>query len=402
MSNYIRVPYGCSVHGEEEIQAVVDVLRTSSQMSVKVKEFEEKIANLFAHKHGIMTNSGSSALYLLIESMRLPEGSEVITPALTFSTTVGCLVKNNLKPHFVDVGYDTFCADFESIKSAINPNTSAILSPDLMGNVCEWDKIYALAKENNIKVIIDSADTLGAKLDGVSTGEYADAAITSFYGSHVINGAGNGGMLITSDEMVMEKSRLLRSWGRSSSLFSDNEAIENRFNVDLNGFKYDAKFVFEQIGYQLEPSEISAAFALVQLKKLDLNTKIRINNFNANTNFFSNPKYKDFFILPNQNPRSESGWLAFPMIVREDAPFTRTDMQIFLEQRNIQTRVVFTGNILRQPGFKSIDCIGSADDFKNADNAMRGGILLALHHGLTQEMQDHFFDSSAKFLDAYC
>ncbi len=243
MSNYLRVPYGCSVHGEEEIQAVVDVLKTSTQMSVKVQEFEEKIAKLFAHRHGIMTNSGSSALYLLIESLRLPEGSEVITPALTFSTTVGCLVKNNLKPHFVDVGYDTFCIDFENIKSAINSNTSAILAPDLMGNVCEWDKIHSLAKEHNVKVIIDSADTLGATLDGVSTGEYADAAITSFYGSHVINGAGNGGMLITSDNMVMEKSRLLRSWGRSSSLFSDNEAIENRFNVDLNGFKYDAKFV---------------------------------------------------------------------------------------------------------------------------------------------------------------
>mgnify|MGYP001157245147 CR=1 FL=1 len=402
MSNYIRVPYGSSVHGEEEIQAVVDVLNTSTQMSVKVQEFEEKIADLFSHKHGIMTNSGSSALYLLIESLKLPEGSEVITPALTFSTTVGCLVKNNLKPHFVDVGYDTFCADFEKIKSAINPNTSAILAPDLMGNVCEWDKIYAIAKEHEIKVIIDSADTLGATLDGEPTGKYADAAITSFYGSHVINGAGNGGMLITSDDFVMEKSKLLRSWGRSSSLFSDNEAIENRFNVNLNGYKYDAKFVFEQIGYQLEPSEMSAAFALVQLKKLKDNIKSRVNNFDANTNFFSNEKYKDFFILPNQNPRSYSGWLAYPMIVKEDAPFTRTDMQIFLEERNIQTRVIFTGNILRQPGFQKIDCVGSPDDFVNADNAMRGGILLAVHHGLTEEMQEHFFNSSAQFLDSYC
>jgi CDP-6-deoxy-D-xylo-4-hexulose-3-dehydrase len=371
-------------------------------MSVKVKEFEEKIAELFAHKHGIMTNSGSSALYILIESLDLPEGSEVITPALTFSTTVGCLVKNNLKPHFVDIGYDTFCADFENIKAAINSNTSAILAPDLMGNVCEWDKIYELAQENNIKVIIDSADTLGATLDGVSTGKYADAAITSFYGSHVINGAGNGGMLITSDDMVMERSKLLRSWGRSSSLFSDNEAIENRFNVNLNGFTYDAKFVFDKIGYQLEPSEMSAAFALVQLKKLDLNQKMRIDNFNANTHFFGQEKYKQFFTLPNQNPRSESGWLAYPMIINEDAPFSRTDMQIFLEKKNIQTRVVFTGNILRQPGFKDINCIGHADDFKNADNVMRGGILLAVHHGLTQEMQEHFFNSSTQFLDSHC
>lgn len=106
--------------------------------------------------------------------------------------------------------------------------------------------------------------------------------------------------------------------------------------------------------------------------------------------------------MPNQNPRSYSGWLAYPMIVKEDAPFTRTDMQIFLEERNIQTRVIFTGNILRQPGFQKIDCVGSPDDFVNADNAMRGGILLAVHHGLTEEMQEHFFNSSAQFLDSYC
>ena len=189
----------------------------------------------------------------------------------------GC--EENLKPHFVDVGYDTFCADFEKIKSAINPNTSAILAPDLMGNVCEWDKIYAIAKEHEIKVIIDSADTLGATLDGEPTGKYADAAITSFYGSHVINGAGNGGMLITSDDFVMEKSKLLRSWGRSSSLFSDNEAIENRFNVNLNGYKYDAKFVFEEVGYNLEGNEVGASFGLAQLTKLDQNIRMRQDNF---------------------------------------------------------------------------------------------------------------------------
>ena len=161
MSNFIRVPYGSTVHGEEEIDAVVKVLKTTTQMSTNVSIFEEKIAKLFNKKRGVMVNSGSSALYVLIESLQLPPESEVITPVLTFATTVGCLVKNNLKPHFVDVGLDTYCVDVSKIERAINDNTSAIIAPDLMGNICEWDAIQALAKKYNLKVICDSADGEG-------------------------------------------------------------------------------------------------------------------------------------------------------------------------------------------------------------------------------------------------
>jgi CDP-6-deoxy-D-xylo-4-hexulose-3-dehydrase len=400
MNEFIRVPYGSTVHGDEEIAAVVEVLNTTTQMSKNVLEFEDKIARSFNKTKAVMVNSGSSALYVLIESLNLPKGSEVITPALTFATTVGCLVKNDLIPHFIDVGYDTYCIDIDKLEQAINENTSAIIAPDLMGNICEWEKIQEIViKTNkNIKIICDSADTLGATLFSKPTGSYCDAAITSFYGSHVINGAGNGGMLVTDSEEVSNKAKLLRSWGRSSSLFSESEAIENRFNIQLDGIQYDAKFVFEEIGYQLEPSEISAAFALVQFKKLNQNIKARQINFDKHISFFK--KYEQYFVLPKQNPNAETGWLAFPMIVKEDAPFTRTELQIFLEKRNIQTRVVFTGNILRQPGYKDIDCIGSANDFVNADNVMRGGILLALHHGLSDEMIEHIHSSCALFLDA--
>ena len=401
MKEFIRVPYGSTVHGEEEIAAVVEVLNTTTQMSKNVLAFEEKIATSFNKKNGVMVNSGSSALYVLIEALNLPKGSEVITPALTFATTVGCLVKNDLIPHFVDVGVDTYCIDVEQLELAINENTSAIIAPDLMGNICEWEKIQeiVLRKNKNIKIICDSADTLGASLFSKSTGSYCDAAITSFYGSHVINGAGNGGMLVTDSEEVFNKAKLLRSWGRSSSLFSESEAIENRFNIHLDGIQYDAKFVFEEIGYQLEPSEISAAFALVQFNKLDHNIKARQINFDKHTKFFQ--EYDEFFMLPKQNPNAETGWLAYPMIVKEDAPFNRTELQIFLEKRNIQTRVVFTGNILRHPGYKAINCIGKADDFINADNVMRGGILLALHHGLTDEMVNHVHSSCDIFLEEF-
>jgi len=396
MENFIRVPYGSTVHGQDEIDAVVNVLKTTTQMSKHVAEFESKISALFNKDHGIMVNSGSSALYLTIEAMDLPKGSEVITPALTFATTVGCLVKNGLIPSFVDVGVDTYCVDIDALESSINQNTSAICAPDLMGNICEWDKIRKIADKHKLKVIHDSADTLGATLNGDLVGKYTDVSITSFYGSHVINGAGNGGMIATSDKQINEKCRLLRSWGRSSSLFSDSEAIENRFNVSLEGIQYDAKFVFQEIGYQLEPSEISAAFALVQLDKLEHNINSRKKLFLSHNKFFS--QFPEFFILPNENEAAETAWLAYPLIVKENSPFTRTEMQIFLEKRNIQTRVVFTGNILRQPGYKDIECIGKADDFVNADRVMKGGILLACHHGLNDEMLDHLYGSCTKFL----
>lgn len=396
MNDFIRVPYGSTVHGEDEIKAVVEVLNTSTQMSKNVRELESKVAKKYEHEYGIMVNSGSSALYLSIEALDLPKGSEIITPALTFGTTVASIVNSGLVPVFVDVKKDTYCIDETKIEENINEKTSAIVAPDLMGNICEWPIIRELADKYNLKILVDSADTIGATYNGVSTGSFADIAITSFYGSHIINGAGNGGMIVTSDKSIADKCSLLRSWGRSSSLFVESEAIENRFNVDLEGIKYDAKFVFEKLGYQLEPSEISAAFALVQFDKLDMNMDLRNKHFDSHISFLS--KYSDYFALPIQNPNAYTCWLAFPMVVKDSAPFNRTDMQIFLEKRNIQTRVVFTGNVLRQPMMKGVNYIGNADDFVNADRVMKQGILLACHHGLTEEMIQHLYDSIDLFM----
>lgn len=397
-NDFIRVPYGQTVHGHEEIDAVIEVLNTSTQMGPKVAMFEKEISNLFGKEYGIMTNSGSSALFLGVEALDLPPNSEVITPALTFSTTVGCLVKNNLRPSFVDVKEDTYCIDENLIKEKVNSNTSAIIAPDLLGNICNWTKIKEIADSNNLKIIHDSADALGSSyINGKPVGQESDISITSFYGSHVINGAGNGGMLVTNSKAICDKSKLLRSWGRSSSLFSDSEAIENRFNVNLSGIRYDAKFIFEEIGYQLEPSEISAAFGLVQLKHLKENIKRRKEVFEKHNAFFR--KYEDKLILPKQNQDVSTGWLAYPLQVRSNSKLNRTEIQIFLEKRNIQTRVVFTGNILRQPGFRNIDCIGVADDFVYADQVMKNGFLLGCHHGLTDEQIKHMHDSFDLFMD---
>jgi len=383
----IRVPYGKSVHGEEEIAAVTDVLRGSTQMGACVRCFEERVAALFGKQHGVMVNSGSSANYLAVELLHLPEDAEVITPVLTFATTVAPLVKNGLVPVFVDVEPNTFNVDVNQVESAVTPKTRAIVVPSLIGNLPDWDVLAQIAQKYDLFLIEDSADTLGASLRGTSTGLRSDISTTSFYGSHVINCAGNGGMLCTNCGDWAEEARLLRSWGRNSSLFVDSESVENRFNIELDGIPYDAKFVFSLIGYNLEPSELGAAFGLVQLDRLGTNIEARIRNFKAQKDFFA--AYEDWFILPSQLEEAWTGWLAFPLIVRDTAPFSRQDLQIYLEQRGIQTRTIFTGNILRQPGFKHIRRREASLGYPNADRVMRGGMLLACHHGLSARDLDY-------------
>lgn len=397
--NYLHVPYGKTVHGEEEIAAVVAVLRTSTQMGKHVAEMEQKISQLFQKQHGIMVNSGSSANYLAVEILGLSEGAEVITPVLTFATTVAPLVKNKLIPAFVDVEPGTYNINASAVEAMITNKTKAMMIPNLLGNLPAWQTLREIADHYKLVVIEDSADTLGATIDNTAAGRFSDISTTSFYGSHVINCAGNGGMLCVNAQQLNDHAKLLRSWGRSSSLFVESEAIENRFNVTVDAIRYDAKFVFEALGYNWEPSEMGAAFGLVQLSKLDHNISAREQAFAQHMRFFS--QYPDWFILPKQLSNSRTGWLAFALTVKDDAPFTRTDMQIFLEKRNIQTRTVFTGNVLRQPGYQNILCRESANGYPYADQVMRGGILLGCHHGLTQEMIEYIHNSFTEFAKQY-
>ncbi|MFC6487615.1 aminotransferase class I/II-fold pyridoxal phosphate-dependent enzyme [Nitratireductor sp. GCM10026969] len=398
----MRVNYGQSVHGEDEIAAVVEVMRSSTQMGERVRRMQERVAALFAKRHGIMVNSGSSANYLAVEILDLARGSEVVTPALTFATTVAPIVRKGLVPVFVDATKGTYNIDAEAIERAISPRTRAVMIPSLIGNLPDWDRIRTIAKAHDLIVIEDSADTLGATLDGTSTGSRSDISTTSFYGSHVITAAGNGGMLCVNDDELARRALLLRSWGRTSSLFVESETIENRFNVELDGIEYDAKFLFEELGFNIEPSEMGAAFGLVQLDRLEQNIAARERNFAAQYAFFKD--YEDWFVLPRQLPGARTGWLAFPLTVRREAPFTRREMQIFLEQRDIQTRPVFTGNILRQPAMAGVDCRTEAGGYPVADEVMRGGVLLACHHGLTAEqlayMHETFRDFAKQFSTA--
>jgi CDP-6-deoxy-D-xylo-4-hexulose-3-dehydrase len=203
-------------------------------------------------------------------------------------------------------------------------------------------------------------------------------------------------MLCVNTDAHMERGKLLRSWGRSSSLFVESEAIENRFNVEVDGIPYDAKFVFEEPGFNIEPSELGAAFGLVQLSKLGSNIDMRTEHYNRLRKYFE--QYEEYFVLPKQLPDSRTAWLAFAVTIKESAPFKRREMQIFLENRNIMTRTVFTGNILRQPGFKNIEHKASKDGYNQSDNVMKGGMLIACHHGLRNEQIEHMMESIDLFM----
>ena len=395
-----KISYAKTVYGQKEIDAVVKCLNESTQMGNYSRKFESKIAKLFDKKSCLYLNSGSSALYIGVESFNFAEGSEVITPALTFGTTIGCLIKNKLIPVFVDVEPLSYCIDANQIEEMITDKTVAILAPNLMGNICDWEKIEKIARENNLIVIEDSADTLGATLNGKSSGYYSDMSITSFYGSHIINCAGNGGALMLNDDKVTNKAKLLRSWGRSSSLFDEkSEAIENRFNLEIGGIDYDAKFVFETAGYNLEGNEVGAAFGLAQLESLAKNIDTRENNFRKQNTFFS--QYNDLFSIPQQTKNTKTAWLAYPILINKNSGFKRKDFQIFLEKKEIQTRVVFTGNIIRQPMMKGVSYKTNSNGYPNADAVMERGVLLPLHHGMTETMFNRLHETVEDFIKNY-
>ena len=351
------------------------------------------------------TNSYSKAYLLRQDYQTEIDKSNFKSPKLELRIKHLNDVISRFTEWFMENGYSIpdpreIVPDADEIEKAITTKTVAILAPNLMGNLCDWPKIRKIADKHNLIVIEDSADTLGATINEKSSGSYSDMSITSFYGSHIINCAGNGGALLLNDKKIAEKAKLLRSWGRSSSLFDEkSEAIENRFDVNLDGVDYDAKFVFEAVGYNVEGSEIGAAFGLQQLKKLQENIETRKNNFKRQCSFFD--LYKQYFNNPIETDNINTAWLAFPILINENAPFSRKEFQIYLEKKNIQTRVVFTGNIIRQPMMKGTEYRVLDKGYPNADAVMERGVLLPLHHGLTDAMFERLHKTIAEFVESF-
>ena len=378
----MRISYGKNVYGKDEINAVVKQLKKTTQMGLSVSTFEKKVSRIFGKKYGLMVNSGSSAIILALETINLKKGDEVIIPCLNFGTALSALVKKELTPILVDIDIETLQIDINKIENAISKKTKALMIPNLIGNTPDWIKINKIAKKYKLKIIEDSADTLGATINKKPTGVFSDISITSFYGSHLISCGGNGGIMMTNKKEYFLKAKVLRSWGRMSSLIKNSEDIKKRLSVKLKGVGYDKKFVFSEAGYNFEPSEIGASFGLAQLKKLKIFLKLRNRNFNLHKKFFDRFNY--LFIVPKVLSNIKTNFLAYPIILKKNKLFNRKKLQIFLEKNNIQTRPIFSGNILRHPAFSNIiSKKNRISKFKNSDYIMKNGILIGCHQGLS-------------------
>ena len=393
----MKISYGKNVYGKEEINAVVRQLKKTTQMGNSVNSFEKQVAKKFSKKYGLMVNSGSSALTLAMNVMNFKKKDEIIVPCLNFGTALSTIIQSGATPILVDIEIDTLQIDVSKIEKKITSKTRAIMVPNLIGNVPDFKKIKKIANKYNLKVIEDSADTLGAKISNKSTGYYSDISITSFYGSHVISCAGNGGMFLTNNKALYEKAKVLRSWGRMSTLIKDSENIKKRLDIKLKGYDYDKKFVFSEIGYNFEPSEIGASFGLIQLKKFNSFSKIRVRNFNLHKKFFK--KFNNYFISPRIDKKINTNFLAYPIIIKENIQFDRKTLQIYLEKKNIQTRPIFSGNILRHPAFKNlISSRNRLNEFVNSDYIMKNGILIGCHQGLSIKNIKYIHDIIYKFI----
>lgn len=396
----MRISYAGFIYDDKEINAVVKTLKDrKSLVGEKTALFEEKITTLFGKKFGIMVNSGSSANLLALEILQLPEGSEVITPVLTFSTTVAPILQKKLIPVFVDVKPGSYIIDVDKIEENITSKTKVLFIPLLLGNVPDMARLRKIANKHKLIFIEDSCDTLGATFEGKPTGSYSDISTTSFYGSHIISGAGGGGMVCVSNKDWATDLKVLRGWGRMSSIMNESEDIDKRFNYKIDNFIYDSKFIFNKIGYNFLPLEISSAFALEQLKKLKNFSSIRKANFLRLYKFFE--KYKNWFELPQQNPKVTTNWLAFLLTIKDGAPFSRLEIVTHLEKNDIQTRPIFTGNVLKQPAFKDIQCRANKNGYPVADSIMRGGFVVGCHHGLGKQHLAYLTSVLEKFLSQY-
>lgn len=395
-----RIFYSSSVHDESEIAAVVEVLRSGPQglwPGRRVNSMEREVAALFGKGSGVMCNSGSSALYLAYELLDMPLGAEVITCGLTFSTDVAPIVRGGWTPVFVDVEPDTYCVDVDRIEEMVTPATAAISMPNLIGNCPDWDAVRAVADRHGLAVLEDSCDAIAPTLRGTPTSDRADITVTSFANSHVITAGGNGGMVLVDDEAQRDRALLLRRWGRRSELhFYGSRRRDRNFWEDLDGIRYDNQFIFDELGWNFEPSEMGAAFGLEQLAKLPANKARRVRNFQRYTEYFAS--HVDRFVLPRQRDGVETTWLGYPLTIRPDAGFERADLQEHLDANGIDTRTIWTGNVTRQPMMRDRAWRVPDDGLPHCDVVMERGVLLPLSHALDDDTLDYVTGQVDAFL----
>ena len=386
----VSIPYAGRVYDQKEIVSLVDssldFWLTSGRYTHK---FESNLAKFLGVKYATFVNSGSSANLLAITSLtssklkdrRLKAGDEIITTACCFPTTLAPIIQNNLVPVFVDVDLGNYNIQTEKIEKAINKRTKAIFIAHTLGVPANISLISNLVKKYKLWFVEDNCDALGSKYKNKFTGSFGHISTLSFYPAHHIT-TGEGGALITNDSVFNRIIRSFRDWGRDCWCESGyDDSCQKRFNWKLGKlpFGYDHKYIYSHIGYNLKATDMQAAIGVEQLKKLPGFIDKRKNNFFLLYN--SLKAYEDSLILPAWEKEADPAWFCFPITVKNGAGFRREELTLYLEKSGIQTRLIFAGNILRQPAFMNIRrrVVGKLD---NTDRVMKNSFFIGVYPGI--------------------
>lgn len=384
------------------IDASLDMWLTSGRYGEK---FEKEFSKFLGIKFCALVNSGSSANLVAMTALtsyklgnkRLKPGDEVITVAAGFPTTVAPIIQNGLVPVFIDVNLSTYGYDESIIEKAISNKTKAIFMAHTLGNPFNLDKVMEIAKKYNLWVIEDNCDALGAKYNGKYTGSFGHISTYSFYPAHHIT-MGEGGAVLTNNSELSNIIRSIRDWGRDCICPPGNDNVcNNRFNQKHGELPegYDHKYVYSHLGYNLKVSDMQAAIGLSQLEKLPDFIKKRNENYKKIHEGLR--KLEEFFILPEPTSNSEPSWFGFPITIREKAGFNRKNLITYLEENKIGTRLLFGGNLLRQPAFTENNYeYRVVGELKNTDIIMNNTFWIGLWPGINNECIEYII---RRFID---
>jgi len=370
------------------------------------ENFERALAQYVGVRGALLVNSGSSANLVALSALtsaklgekRLRAGDEVITVAMGFPTTVNPIVQNGLIPVFVDVSIPTYDAVIEQVEAALSPKTRAIMMAHTLGNPFDLDAIKEICKENDLWLIEDNCDALGSTYKDSKTGSFGDLATVSFYPAHHIT-TGEGGAVLSKSPLIRRQLESFRDWGRDCYCATGQDnTCQKRFSWQLGSLPegYDHKYIYSHIGYNLKGTDLQAALGITQLEKIDSFHDARKKNFKFLYEAFAN--IPDF-ILPQATPHSDPSWFGFPITLKDESPINREELLRHLDSRLIGTRLMFAGNILRQPGYRDIPrrVVGNLE---NADRIMRRSFWLGVYPGLTKPMLEYVAENILEFIDA--
>ncbi len=389
-----RVPYSGRVYDQEELirllDSVLDFWLTAGPLT---EALEGRFRNFLNSKDFLLVNSGSSANLLMVATIcarsfkgRLRKGDEVITPSVTFPTTLGPIIMYGLMPVFVDVDVGTYNISEELIEKAVGKRTRAIFIPHTLGNPCDMDIVMDVAKKKDLIVIEDACDALGSLYGDRLVGTFGGMSSYSFYPAHHMT-LGEGGGVSINNSGLAKIARSIRDWGRDCFCKTGHDnTCGRRFSMKMGDlpYGYDHKYIYSNIGYNLKLTEMQSAIGLAQFEKLDKFTKMRRRNFDRYYKGLS--KFEEYLILPESSPKARPSWFGFPISVRPG--INRLKLIRWLEASKVDTRLMFGGNIIRQPGFKNVKhrIYGK---LSNSDFVMNNTFFIGVYPGLTDQMIDY-------------